>query len=127
MNLSEESKRFTQDFALGGELALVTEMLVMAAAAASEIGAGRRDARGGGLEDAQGARLHNALRVANGLDLQPFSGKREGNQHGAAPRMSERRAAVHEFFSHDLEGQAKPSRFEISNFKSQRKRPRSVT
>jgi hypothetical protein len=71
------------------------EVLVLATAAAAEVGARGIDALGGRLQDAKRTGVHDAFGNANRLHLRALSGKEAWRQHRPARVVAESIATVH--------------------------------
>ncbi len=97
-DLAHAAQLLAQDLDFARELKRVRSMLVVAAAAAREQRAGRRDALGRWGQHFRQAGV-NAI-----VDLQAhgFAGQHERSQHHSAVEPSESLAAIHPFFDDDL-------------------------
>ena len=87
IKLRRAAKRFTQDLLFDFELMFIAGVLVVAAAALAEIGAGGRNAMRGRLDDriSFGAREAGLMFGEGSFDF--FSGKNERDEDGFAARM----------------------------------------
>ena len=95
-HLAQPAQRFAQDFTFRRDLRCVWKMLVLAAAAAAEVGAQRFDALARGLQNPQRARVHHAFLPANFFHFGALAGQNPRRQNRASGMEAQRLAAVNQ-------------------------------
>lgn len=104
VEFADAAEGFEEDGAFGVELGGVSEVLVMAAAAAGEEGAGRGLAEGRGGEDFERGGAEDAAGGGGEAGADEFAGDDAGEEDDAAVEAGEGVAAVDEFFDGEVGG-----------------------
>jgi hypothetical protein len=99
LDASDPAQRFAQDLGLVAELRLVGHVLVLATAAASEVGAGCRNTLRRCLDDIFQSSTHKFPFLGGGLDSNEFSGKYQGHKNRLAIVMCQTVTAIHKLFN----------------------------
>ena len=99
LDFPEPTQFFYQDVALDFELPFVGRVLVVAPAAACEIGAARGDAIGRGFEHGCRAGAQQAGLFLTGLGADAFTGQHERRKNYAAIQTREAITPVNQFFN----------------------------
>ena len=103
VEFAQPPQGFAQDVHFQLQLVVVAQVLVVAAAAAGEVGAVGLDAVGGGLHHLGRQGADELARLFDGDDFHLLAGEHEGNEDRFAVVMGEPVAAIDQLFNFDVE------------------------